>query len=312
MTVVSGYPGGCYECEEEVWEEVPCDQIPSNSTTIEPPYITTTTAKPETTTTTTTTSTTTTSTTPSTTTTSSTTPASTDTTTPSNDPYQKCYCECKAGCKEFCRKVVVHPEIKDQIIQVSEVSQPVPQGRLESTHYHHRKLIPYPGYANHQTVSSQVYSNSQGVSTSVALQKPRPELPNVYTSSSSYRNPVAPSQSYGYSNNIGSDISYTNKHQTYYYSSPPSELYDLPVHFQRLYSKAVQELEGDNMMYSVPSSNSIPNTPDYGIPCNNMGPFSSPVPVSSAVSSNINIRSQPFYGTYQGYSETPHYSIWNR
>ncbi|TMW42519.1 hypothetical protein DOY81_012401 [Sarcophaga bullata] len=35
------YPKGCYECEEEIWEEVPCEEIPSNSTTVSVPHSTT-------------------------------------------------------------------------------------------------------------------------------------------------------------------------------------------------------------------------------------------------------------------------------
>lgn len=155
MSSLSGkalYRKGCYECEEEVWEEVPCDDIPSNITTVSPLYHTSkptyksATANPAPTTNKPTTAT------PKpkpypTAPSSSPPPIILQTTTMSpdlttlKDPFKKCYCECKLGCKEFCRKVVVNSP-DQQIVQVSKISVPVEKGHIESTHYLQRELIP--------------------------------------------------------------------------------------------------------------------------------------------------------------------------
>ncbi|XP_005187345.2 uncharacterized protein LOC101899429 [Musca domestica] len=314
FTPAEAYPSSCFECEEEVWEEVPCDEIPSNSTTIVPPaytYPTTTsysTARPETSTTATT---------PTTTTISTTTPYPlTTTTTPSHDPYKKCYCECKNGCKDFCRKVVVNPQSKSQIIQITEVSQPLPQGRLESTYYHSSKLVPPASDPKPYQPPSYGYPSKYESPPSVQVQKPVAE---VYNSVPYYRS--SPVASHGYNRDFNSahnekkylpDLSYRNKHETYYFSSPETELSDLPSYFQNLYSRAVFDLEADNFQ-----ANTIPKLPEYSqYPCQGTGTFSSPVPVDSVAYSDKfydslygNSESYAYYDDFGTISETPHHSL---
>lgn len=229
-----GRPGGCYECEEEVWEEVPCDEIPSNATT------------------TTTTST-------STTSTTTTTPKPTPSTT--EDPYKKCYCECKVGCKEFCRKVVVNPEPKKQILQVSKITEPMSQGRLESTHYHQRELIPKKHYG-----TSYKPGNPQKPSHTdkYAAHSPAVETPSRYYNAQ-YVNPPSASAYVKAQSGFNSAPSYgSNKPQPQYYKAPHTSTYDFPIPFANTYSKltkTVQDPSGNNVKVSFATSNGVPSSP---------------------------------------------------
>ncbi|XP_073822029.1 uncharacterized protein [Musca autumnalis] len=312
LTPTWAYPsGGCYECEEEIWEEVPCDQIPSNRTTIAPPLST---ASPETSTTATTPT--------ATNSTTSTTPSTlTTTTTPSNDPYRKCYCECKIGCKEFCRKVQLNPQGKNEIIQITEVSEPLPQGRIESTYYHQRKLIPSTSHSHsYQPHSSYEHSSTYGTSPSVPVRKP---LPKVYNSVAHYRtsstvDPYTYGRDYnsGYNKNKYSPHhSYRNKQQTYFYSSSETDLSDLPPYYQNLYSKAIYDLEDEPF-----NTNNVPkvHSHDYNShACQGADRFSSPVPVNNAVIHSDkyydthypNAETYAFYDDYGSIAETPHHSL---
>lgn len=143
------FPQYCAECEQEIWEQVPCSEI--SSTTLRPP-ITTTGSTPAISSTTQTPPTVTT---PPTTLTPTlppisstlpyiyTTPSTPYITTPST--YKKCYCECKLGCKEFCRKVSVASP-KQQITQISSTGDYAPGGQVEYTQSLQRKY--YPKYAS--------------------------------------------------------------------------------------------------------------------------------------------------------------------
>lgn len=88
------FPEYCAECEQEVWEQVPCSEVPTTvaptttgGSTLSPPTTSATSPGPVYPTTT------------------SAPPTPTDYTTQPSE-YKKCYCECKLGCKEFCRKVI--------------------------------------------------------------------------------------------------------------------------------------------------------------------------------------------------------------
>ncbi|XP_061388188.1 uncharacterized protein LOC133323262 [Musca vetustissima] len=303
VTPTGAYPSSCFECEEEVWEEVPCDEIPTNSTTTYPttPYVTTSTPKTETTTTSTTTT---------------TTPYPATTTASDTDPYKKCYCECKTGCKEFCRKVIHNPQSKSQIIQITEVSKPLPQGRIESTYYHSRKLVPAVPYPHPHPPPSYEHPEVYEAPPSVRAQKP---LAEVYNSVPYYSSSVSEPHNYGrdlsnaYNDNkYLPNLSYRNKHETYYYSSPETDLSDLPSHFQKLYSQAIQDLENENY-----KPNSIPKLPDYNShPCQEAGKFSSPVPVDSVRYSDkyydslySNSDTYAYYDDFGTIAENPHHSL---
>ncbi|XP_011190247.2 mucin-2 [Zeugodacus cucurbitae] len=133
-------------CDEEMWEEVPCEQIvsPSSTTTtttakpIQPTYAPTT-QKPYTTTrppvkkTTTI----------RTPTIHTTSPAPLTSTTTST-VYNNCYCECKVGCKEFCRKVTGKDASQKQITQITKTTHRVPNGQLNSEHVHQHRFVPDP------------------------------------------------------------------------------------------------------------------------------------------------------------------------
>ncbi|KAH8412398.1 hypothetical protein KR009_001805 [Drosophila setifemur] len=137
VSIQAHFPEYCAECEQEVWEQVPCSEIP---TTQSPP-----TTSPGT------------STTPSTGTTEW--PISTTTEHPYiptttgiplppvpevPSPYRKCYCECKLGCKEFCRKVV-SSDPKQPLTQISSIGEYAPGGQVEISHVHQRKYSPKYG-----------------------------------------------------------------------------------------------------------------------------------------------------------------------
>ncbi|XP_064548862.1 mucin-2 [Drosophila montana] len=138
------FPEYCAECEQEIWEQVPCSEL--STTTILPPTTTASTPRPIITTTPspTTVRPTVPSTLPWTTTRLPiiTTPPTPYITTPST--FKKCYCECKLGCKEFCRKVSIASP-KQQITQISSTGDYAPGGQIEYTHSHQRKY--YPKYA---------------------------------------------------------------------------------------------------------------------------------------------------------------------
>ncbi|ALC38468.1 CG13114 [Drosophila busckii] len=149
-STLAHFPQYCAECEQEIWEQVPCSEI--SSTTLRPPIPTTASPGPGTDSTTP-------SSTPLITSTSTSTAAPPTTYVPTTRPYpiyhptypsttpssyQKCYCECKSGCKDFCRKVsVAHP--KQQLTQITSTGEYAPGGQLEYTHTHQRKY--YPKYA---------------------------------------------------------------------------------------------------------------------------------------------------------------------
>ncbi|KAH8249554.1 hypothetical protein KR032_010486 [Drosophila birchii] len=124
------FPEYCAECEQEVWEQVPCSEVPTTPATPTTPHTTlppTTTFPPSTTTSR---------------------PVVTTTTigpnVPTTEPpsaYKKCYCECKLGCKEFCRKVVTSNP-KQPLTQISSIGEYVSGGQVEFTHVHQRKFIP--------------------------------------------------------------------------------------------------------------------------------------------------------------------------
>ncbi|EDV58374.2 leucine-rich repeat extensin-like protein 1 [Drosophila erecta] len=126
------FPQYCAECEQEVWEQVPCSEVP---TTVAP----TSTAAPATTTTPGSVE-------PTTSSTSSTTSAPSTPTDQTTQPsaYKKCYCECKLGCKEFCRKVI-SSEPKQPLTQISSIGEYAPGGQVEFTHVHQRKYFPKYG-----------------------------------------------------------------------------------------------------------------------------------------------------------------------
>ncbi|XP_059221121.1 uncharacterized protein LOC106081140 [Stomoxys calcitrans] len=313
--MVSVNARSCFECEEEVWEEVPCDEVPSNNTTNAPPpchqtppaCVIPSTPTPETSTEATTIST-------DSTTTSSTsmvtadietsTPPTTETTTPNYDVFKKCYCECKSGCKEFCHKVV-HPGNKNHIVQVSEISEPVPQGRIESTHYHHRKLIPAPTYHSSPPVYSHAHSSSYNIPTQMEVKKPLEDYPTIYnTIQSYYKSPViAPHYTYAHaragSDSLKPDLSYVNKHQTFYFSSSPSEIHDLPRYFHSLHSQEMNNHDRGSYKHSYASSPTAS--------------FSSPVTIKNSEGLDEyydpNFYNHNSYDNYRTYSDSPNYSI---
>ncbi|XP_017155111.1 leucine-rich repeat extensin-like protein 1 [Drosophila miranda] len=130
------FPEYCAECEQEVWEQVPCSHVPTTArpTTARPDSGTT--ARPPTTTTTV----------ASTTQVSypTTSGASAEEITTQPTAYKKCYCECKLGCKEFCRKVATSGP-KQQLTQISSTGDYAPGGQIEYTHVHQRKYFPKYG-----------------------------------------------------------------------------------------------------------------------------------------------------------------------
>ncbi|XP_017025460.1 uncharacterized protein [Drosophila kikkawai] len=125
------FPEYCAECEQEVWEQVPCSEVPTTAAPPTTPRTTLgTTARPPTTQR------------PSTTTAlPTTTSAPNIPTTEPTSAYKKCYCECKLGCKEFCRKVV-DSNPKQPLTQISSIGEYVSGGQVEFTHVHQRKYFP--------------------------------------------------------------------------------------------------------------------------------------------------------------------------
>ncbi|XP_017464700.1 PREDICTED: mucin-5AC [Rhagoletis zephyria] len=195
-------------CEDEVWEEVPCEQISTRSTTT-----TTTTESPPRTTNAPTTQR------PSTTPRPytkpptpapevyiTTTAASVSSTTPST--YQNCYYECKGGCKEFCRKVTVDGASEKQVTQITKTSHRVPNGQLHSEHVHQQIFVPLPTPYTphvpytpatsatpiaHLSATQEIYpppstnelSNSYGhTQLAYKIQAPQPILPTTYAKAS--------------------------------------------------------------------------------------------------------------------------------
>ncbi|KAI8042014.1 atrophin-1 [Drosophila gunungcola] len=127
------FPEYCAECEQEVWEQVPCSEV---STTVSPPITvpaTSTTGRPPTTVVPTTAP-----------IFSTTTTLAPDTPTTQPSTYKKCYCECKLGCKEFCRKVISSGP-KQPLTQISAIGEFAPGGQVEYTHVHQRKYFPKYG-----------------------------------------------------------------------------------------------------------------------------------------------------------------------
>ncbi|XP_068140519.1 LOW QUALITY PROTEIN: uncharacterized protein [Drosophila tropicalis] len=171
VTIQAHFPEYCAECEQEVWEQVPCSDVPTTTTestvTTTTSPITTTTSRPAPPTSTTSRTTTT----PFYPTPTYTTPSPLPYTTPS--AYKKCYCECKQGCKEFCRKVTVS-DPKKQITQISSTGDYAPGGQLEFTHIHQRKYFPktYQKYGN----NNNNYGN--GANSVVNVPKPYPLVYN--------------------------------------------------------------------------------------------------------------------------------------
>nr|ACD81711.1 IP19519p [Drosophila melanogaster] len=126
------FPEYCAECEQEVWEQVPCSEVPTTvaptttgGSTLSPPTTSATSPGPIYPTTT------------------SAPPTPTDYTTQPSE-YKKCYCECKLGCKEFCRKVI-SSEPKQPLTQISSIGEYAPGGQVEYTHVHQRKYFPKYG-----------------------------------------------------------------------------------------------------------------------------------------------------------------------
>ncbi|XP_030376992.1 extensin [Scaptodrosophila lebanonensis] len=139
------FPEYCAECEQEIWEQVPCRDVPTTTvpsvitttSTISPPVTPPTTVGPGTTAT----------------------PPPEATTQvyysstiapPVNLPYdgiaslpafKKCYCDCKLGCKDFCRKIAISGP-KQQLTQISAVRDYAPGGQIEYSHVHQRKYFP--------------------------------------------------------------------------------------------------------------------------------------------------------------------------
>nr|XP_036217812.1 uncharacterized protein LOC106616343 [Bactrocera oleae] len=136
----------CPHCEEEVWEEVPCEELATTKrpttttterqkpkpptyapitqkphTTARPPVKKTTTIKPRTE--------------------HYTTPTPVVTTTAST-AYNKCYSECKRSCKEFCRKVTANGASQKQITQVTKTTHRVPNGQHNWEHVHQHGFVP--------------------------------------------------------------------------------------------------------------------------------------------------------------------------
>ncbi|KAH8282681.1 hypothetical protein KR054_009117 [Drosophila jambulina] len=129
------FPEYCAECEQEVWEQVPCSEVPSTPATPTTPRTTTTGTTPRPLTTVV----------PITTTSLPFYPTTTSNpNVPTTEPpsaYKKCYCECKLGCKEFCRKVVASNP-KQPLTQISSIGEYVNGGQVEITHVHQRKYFP--------------------------------------------------------------------------------------------------------------------------------------------------------------------------
>ncbi|XP_053958240.1 putative uncharacterized protein DDB_G0291608 [Anastrepha ludens] len=164
----------CPHCEEEVWEEVPCDQISrrrsTTTTATESPKLPTyapttpmpyTTERPYTRRTPT----------QAPVTYSRTTVPSAQSTTSSS--YQSCYCECKVGCKQFCRKVTVNGTTQNHITQITKTSRRVPNGHLNTEHVHQHIFVP------------DTYEPPSTKSTDSAGAHPI-ELPNVLENSYRY------------------------------------------------------------------------------------------------------------------------------
>ncbi|XP_041674972.1 adhesive plaque matrix protein [Drosophila eugracilis] len=133
LMIQAHFPEYCAECEQEVWEQVPCSEVPTTvaptttgGSTTSPPttavYSTTEHVYP---------------------TTTSAPPTPTEYTTQPS-AYKKCYCECKLGCKEFCRKVVSSGP-KQPLTQISSIGDYAPGGQVEYTHVHQRKYFPKYG-----------------------------------------------------------------------------------------------------------------------------------------------------------------------
>ncbi|XP_037958991.1 putative uncharacterized protein DDB_G0272516 [Teleopsis dalmanni] len=214
------FPEFCSECEEEVWEEVPCDAMPTTYTTITTSTTSTTAIPPTTTTAISSTTVPTTTTTietstptpiitttemPTTTinttsrpykiygtkrTTTSTTPSTLPPstlppTTATPDAFKKCYCECKVGCKEFCRKVIINSDPRKQITQITKTAQRVPEGHVEIQHVHQRKFVPNygnyrPGYGYNSGTSSSSSIGGTNYDSTCSCDKSSYSPPSLY------------------------------------------------------------------------------------------------------------------------------------
>ncbi|XP_050321324.1 sialidase [Bactrocera neohumeralis] len=171
----------CPQCEEEVWEEVPCEEVattsrPTTTTTArpKPPTYAPTTQRPHTTARSPVKKTTTTK--PRTA--HHTTPTPPVTTTAATT-YNNCYCECKGGCKEFCRKVTVNgaaQAAQKQITQVTKTTHRVPNGQLNSEHVHLLRFVP-----DSQTSYTPVQPSTQhSIPSAIYPINPNNELVNPY------------------------------------------------------------------------------------------------------------------------------------
>lgn len=311
------HPKGCYECEEEVWEEVPCDDIPSNSTTVSTPLFSSTpiykpttpspkpttykpsTAKPTKPYKTTTPY-------PVTTKPYPTTP-SPEYTTP-KDPYKKCYCECKLGCKEFCRKVVIN-EPDQQIVQVSKISVPVEKGRIESTHFLQRELIPKADKPDDYVPSYDDETDNDQYEASTPHPIPGPAIPpydeeiaidpnvyGVYRNKPNVPSPLVPviepiyhrpyATAEAGANNLHAFASYPPKIQkTSYYSPRNSDAYNFPIPFEHVFSKVTKTLLDpvESVQISLDASNRKIGHPNYSkCPSYHTPSYSSPTPVKDS------------------------------
>ncbi|KAH8260258.1 hypothetical protein KR026_008340 [Drosophila bipectinata] len=133
-SIQSHFPEYCAECEQEVWEQVPCSEVPTTPAPTTAGTTSATTTRPGTTSV------------PTTTEIPyppSPEPPTPDYTTPQT-PYKKCYCECKLGCKEFCRKVV-SSDPQQPLTQISSIGEYAPGGQVEFSHVHQRKFVPKYG-----------------------------------------------------------------------------------------------------------------------------------------------------------------------
>lgn len=168
------FPEYCAECEQEIWEQVPCSEL--STTTILPPTTTAnSTPRPIS------------STTPAPTTARPTVPSTLPWTTtrppiystpPTPSTYKKCYCECKLGCKEFCRKVSVASP-KQQITQISSTGDYAPGGQIEYTHSHQRKYYPkYAAASNSYKPYPVVYSEAAAAEAASAPAASNINAPN--------------------------------------------------------------------------------------------------------------------------------------
>ncbi|KAH8285767.1 hypothetical protein KR018_002534 [Drosophila ironensis] len=210
-TIQAHFPEYCAECEQEVWEQVPCSEVP---TTASPTTASTTaapTASPGS---------------------STSAPSTTEipyppTPTPPGEPeysstpvtpYKKCYCECKLGCKEFCRKVVTS-DPKQPLTQISSIGEYAPGGQVEFSHVHKRKFLakyggegyaglvgpvggpksykPYPlAYEQQAAAAAPAPSVANIAAPNFSLEELAQLLSTAYGNKKAYPAPAAPSVYY--------------------------------------------------------------------------------------------------------------------